>query len=71
MTFLRVVLAEFTKMFPGDARLSLSVQAVAATAAFLICGLAVGPMRGGTLLLLDCLSVLAASLRAAARGNKR
>jgi|GEM_PF-2297802 len=36
MTFPHNVLAEFTKMFPGDARLSLSVQAVVATAAFLI-----------------------------------
>jgi hypothetical protein len=70
MTILKDVLAELFGMFVGDARLTVAILAVVATAAALIDLLSVDPLIGGGVLLFGCLAVVIAGVTLAARRQR-
>ncbi len=58
MTMLKEIAAELIGMFMGDARLTLAVLAVVASAAALINLAGVDPLGAGAILLVGCLGLL-------------
>jgi len=67
MTMLKEIGAELVAMFLGDARLSLTVLCVVASAAALIRLGGVDPLAAGALLLVGCLTILIESVRRSAQ----
>ena len=70
MTLLKEIGAELVAMFLGDARLSLTILCVVASAAALIRLGGVDPLAAGGLLLVGCLVVLVESVRRSPRPER-
>ncbi len=67
MTMLKEIAAELIGMFMGDARLTLAVLAVVASAATLINLAGVDPLGAGAILLVGCLGLLIENVHRSAR----
>jgi hypothetical protein len=67
MTMLKEIAAELIGMFMGDARLTLAVLAVVASAAALINLAGVDPLGAGAILLVGCLGLLIENVHRSAR----
>ena len=67
MTMLKEIAAELIGMFMGDARLTLAVLAVVASAAALIEIAGVDPLGAGGVLLVGCLGLLIENVHRSAR----
>ena len=67
MTMLKEIAAELIGMFMGDARLTLAVLAVVASAAALINLASVDPLGAGAILLAGCLGLLIENVHRSAR----
>ena len=68
MSLIVDVVKELVSMFLADARLSIATLALVAVVAGLVATLHVGPLVGGSMLLIGCLVIL---VEAAAREARR
>jgi hypothetical protein len=71
MTMLQEIIGELIGMFMGDARLSLAVLAIVASAAALIKLAGVDPLGAGAFLLVGCLALLTENVHRSARSGGR
>jgi hypothetical protein len=68
---LKELMSEFIGMFIGDARLSLAILAIVASAATLVHLTSIPPLVGGAILLFGMLALLIENVRRAAQTARR